>query len=120
VHALVTREAGYLAYVAPLSIVFGTHDAMRHVSPPEPSSAGQRELSFMGHTVAPEPFGRGDHTRGRLARGRSEALPCGEVTRSSWARGRIGAFPSDGAGKVLSDMWLLQSPPGAGGGTRGH
>jgi hypothetical protein len=59
VHALVTREAGYLAYVAPLSVVFGMRDATGHVSPPEPSSVGQRELSFVGHAVAPEALQEG-------------------------------------------------------------
>jgi hypothetical protein len=55
-----------------------------------------------------------------MAHARFGALPSGEVTHSSWARGRTGAFPSDGAGKVLSDTWLLRSPPWVGNGTQSH
>jgi hypothetical protein len=56
VHAWETHEASYVAYVDPLFVAFGARDATGHMSPPEPSSMGQRGLSITGHAAATEPL----------------------------------------------------------------
>jgi hypothetical protein len=62
-----------------LSVAFGTCDAVGHVSPPEPSSARQREPSIVGHAAALEPPQEEGPCSGLLDMWRYGALPSGEA-----------------------------------------